>query len=224
MNATTFPLPVTSDPEDVSLALETAHALWKKLDYAEAVRWLRRAALAAGESGDDLRGVRLATAAADISAELSASGHAPSTSSTLREPRFGPPPLPSRTTSSAPPSAVAPSRPKPPSPPAEIEPEPVLKSDPAILPEVDPDETAVVGFSPPLTPLPPPSVFPSSQVGTSSPSGGPVSGLRAFRVSVQRSPDGALTVRSLPDGDKLPAGAREAILVFSGSTRGNNGR
>src|SRR3954465_5707667 len=35
MRATSFPLPVTSDAEDVALALETAQALWKNLDYAE---------------------------------------------------------------------------------------------------------------------------------------------------------------------------------------------
>src|SRR4051812_21467975 len=71
MRGTNFPVAITSDPEDVAVALETAQALWRKLDYQEAVRWLRRAALAAEESGDDLRGVRLAAAAADLTTELS---------------------------------------------------------------------------------------------------------------------------------------------------------
>src|SRR5436189_28525 len=55
MRATSVPLPVSSDPEDVAIALETAQALWKKLDYAEAVRWLRRAALAAVPSSSLVR-------------------------------------------------------------------------------------------------------------------------------------------------------------------------
>jgi hypothetical protein len=287
MMAITFPLPVTSDPEDVALALKTAQALWKMLDYTEAVRWLRRAALAAEESGDDLRGVRLAAAAADISTELSAGTREPSHDSAAPargepgaeassrnssappvafwRPGFGPPPLPTRARSSAPPAAAQLRR-EPPPPPAEIEPEPVLEPEPAIVPEMnpeEPEETTSVGFNPLLTPPPPPpsvipalpvipvpssvspafpatpatsssippplagssrvsSFFPSSQTGTSSPAGGRVDGLRAFRVSVQRSPDGALTVRSLRDGDKPPAGAREAMLVFSGSTRTTN--
>jgi hypothetical protein len=363
MRATTFPLPLMSDPEDVALALETAQAFWKNLKYAEAVRWLRRAALAAEESGDDLRVVRLAAAAADISAELLAGGepshaseapapHGPRAEATssqygnpppvsqratvpssppnpldashadpateddavsFQPPRFqrpSPPPLPTRpeppplpTRPEPPPLLTRPERPPVPTherssatpsasaesplnlrpPPAEIEPEPVLERGPAILREVDPhdvEETTAVGFGgpalaspptgvspaspvaptgispaspvaptvspaspvtppivPPIAETPatssvdppspdgsskPPSFFPSSQVGTSSPGTGRVDGLRAHRVSVQRSSDGTLTVRPLRDSEQVPAGAREAILVFSGSTRAAN--
>jgi len=321
MRATTFPLPLMSDPEDVALALETAQAFWKNLKYAEAVRWLRRAALAAEESGDDLRVVRLAAAAADISAELLAGGEpspgseAPVASNAdrateedavsfqspaARFQRPSPPPLPIRPsppplpirpspppllirpespplptheTSSATPSASAESPPNLRPSPVEIEPEPVLERGPAILREVDPhdvEETTAVGYggpalappsptgvspappvpptvsaSSPVTPpsVPPvaetpaaspddapspdgsskpPSFFPSGQVGTSSAAVGRADGLRAYRVSVQRSSDGTLTVRSLRDSEQVPAGGREAILVFSGSTRTAN--
>src|SRR3954468_7006640 len=107
MRASSVPLPVSSDAEDVAIALETAQALWKKLDYAEAVRWVRRAALAAEESGDDLRGVRLAASAADITTELSMSGSATPNPSSVAPP-VRPSPLPPKPpVSSRPPSAPA---------------------------------------------------------------------------------------------------------------------
>src|SRR3954466_5342719 len=104
MRGTNFPVAITSDPEDVAIALETAQALWKKLDYAEAVRWLRRAALAAEESGDDLRGVRLAAAAADITTELSMSGSTTPNPSSVAPPVRPSPSTPKPPVSSRPPS------------------------------------------------------------------------------------------------------------------------
>jgi hypothetical protein len=61
-----FPEPEADDADDVVLSLETAGALWKKGDAHEAIRWLRRAAEAAEEAGNDLRAVALARAAADL--------------------------------------------------------------------------------------------------------------------------------------------------------------
>jgi len=71
----------------------------------------------------------------------------------------------------------------------------------------------------PVSSRPPPgltSSFPPADAGERG-AGARAEGLRAYRVSVQRSSDGALTVRSLRDGEKVPAGSREAILVFSGT-------
>lgn len=65
-----LPAIADNDGDDVALALQTAHALWRRADQHEAVRWLRRAAAAASENGDDLRSVALATAAADLTSEL----------------------------------------------------------------------------------------------------------------------------------------------------------
>jgi hypothetical protein len=66
MNQMNFPASEPNDSDDVALALETAEALWNKGDPSEAVRWLRRAAEAAGDSGDDLRAVVLAKAVAEL--------------------------------------------------------------------------------------------------------------------------------------------------------------
>jgi hypothetical protein len=93
-----FPAPSASDAESVSLALETASALWGKGDVREALRWLRRAAETAGALGDDLRAVGLARAAAELMAELQI------------PPSIPPPGLP-RPEPSAPYSAPAPTQP-----------------------------------------------------------------------------------------------------------------
>ena len=66
MNQMNFPATEPNDSDDVALALETAEALWNKGDPSEAMRWLRRAAEAAGDSGDDLRAVVLAKAVAEL--------------------------------------------------------------------------------------------------------------------------------------------------------------
>ncbi len=92
-----FPAPSANDAEPVSLALETASALWGKGDVREALRWLRRAAETAGALGDDLRAVGLARAAAELTAELQI------------PPSIPPPGLPRE--ASAPFSAPAPTQP-----------------------------------------------------------------------------------------------------------------
>lgn len=84
MNQMNFPASEPNDSDDVSLALETAEALWNRGDPNEALRWLRRAAEAAGDSGDDMRAVVLAKAVAELNA--SGSESAPK--------QVKPPPLP----------------------------------------------------------------------------------------------------------------------------------
>ncbi len=58
------------DPEPVAVAIETARALFRTGEHAEALRWLRRAAERAEESGDDVRALNLARSAADLSTAL----------------------------------------------------------------------------------------------------------------------------------------------------------
>jgi hypothetical protein len=58
------------DPEPVAVAIETARALFRSGERLDALRWLRRAAERAEESGDDLRAVHLARSAADLSTVL----------------------------------------------------------------------------------------------------------------------------------------------------------
>lgn len=59
------------------MALETARALWAKGQGLESVRWIQRAAENAESSGDDLRAVSLARAAADLRAEMSIGSEPP---------------------------------------------------------------------------------------------------------------------------------------------------
>jgi hypothetical protein len=66
MTETNFPAPLANDADDVVIALKSARSLWESTDYAEAARWLRRAAAAAQEAGDDDRALELAKLASDV--------------------------------------------------------------------------------------------------------------------------------------------------------------
>ncbi|MEO6418810.1 MAG: hypothetical protein ABIP39_05355, partial [Polyangiaceae bacterium] len=65
-----IPLPAPNDHEDVSWALSTAEATWKRGERADALKWLRRAAEAASEAEDDDRALALAKAAAELASDL----------------------------------------------------------------------------------------------------------------------------------------------------------
>jgi len=72
-----LPRAESSDAAEVALALETARALWSNGQGLESVRWIQRAAENAESSGDDLRAVTLARAAADLRAEVSIGSEPP---------------------------------------------------------------------------------------------------------------------------------------------------
>ncbi|HEY4013350.1 MAG TPA: hypothetical protein VGM06_08430 [Polyangiaceae bacterium] len=55
-----------TDTEDVTWALQTAEALWKRNERVDALVWLRRAAQAAGETEHDNRALELAQGAAEL--------------------------------------------------------------------------------------------------------------------------------------------------------------
>jgi hypothetical protein len=77
MTDTKFPAPLANDPDDVIVALKSARSLFDAADYPEAARWLRKAASAAEEAGDDQRALDLAKRAGDVestSAALAAPG------------------------------------------------------------------------------------------------------------------------------------------------------
>lgn len=69
-----LPSPRDGDPEDVSWALQTAEALWKRGEYADAVSWIRKAANAAADAEVDDRVIELAKAAAELSSIIQAFG------------------------------------------------------------------------------------------------------------------------------------------------------
>jgi hypothetical protein len=62
----TFPAILPTDSDDVVLALKSARSLWDAADYAQATRWLRKAATAAEEAGNDQRSLDLAKKASDV--------------------------------------------------------------------------------------------------------------------------------------------------------------
>ncbi|MEN9580701.1 MAG: hypothetical protein RJA70_3710 [Pseudomonadota bacterium] len=64
--STGIPAAVPSDTQDVRAALLTATQLWRGGDFADALRWLRRAAESAADGNDDQRSLELARAAADL--------------------------------------------------------------------------------------------------------------------------------------------------------------
>ena len=72
-----LPRAEASDAAEVALALETARALWSNGQSLESVRWIQRAAENAESTGDDLRAVSLARAAADLRAEVSVGSEPP---------------------------------------------------------------------------------------------------------------------------------------------------
>ena len=65
-----IPGPRDNDADDVSLALEVAQSQWARGDYAETLKWLKKAVDAAFEADDDARGMELSKIAAEVKAEL----------------------------------------------------------------------------------------------------------------------------------------------------------
>jgi hypothetical protein len=61
-----IPPTLETDSEDVTWALQTADALWKREEQVDAVVWLRRAAQAASDAEDDDRAIVLANKAAEL--------------------------------------------------------------------------------------------------------------------------------------------------------------
>ena len=83
MTDTKFPATLPNDTDDVVVALQSARSLWDASDYSEAARWLRKAASAAQEAGDDDRALELAKLAGDIE-----SAPAPATNASSGEPAY----------------------------------------------------------------------------------------------------------------------------------------
>lgn len=206
-----FPGPEPGDPEDVAWTLQTAGAMWARGEAHEAVRWLRRAAEAAEEGGNDLRAVTLARAAADLTTALEL------------PPSIPPPPSPDET-SRMPPLPLS----RPDHPPIQ----PVDDADGAwgesdytvpgmsamdASPARPPLPRSRPNHPPPSRPAPssgaahpPPSVRPST-----APAASAIRQRQALRVAVEPSSTekNLLLVRPLAEDEPVPAGAHEAILT-----------
>lgn len=90
-----MPLPDVdpADSSDTRWALQTAQTLWGSGEQREALQWVRRAAEAAAESGQDDRALALAKAGAELRAHLEI-------------PRTMPPPPPAAKISDIPPPSL----------------------------------------------------------------------------------------------------------------------
>jgi hypothetical protein len=268
-----IPSPQPGDSDDVELALETAQRMYRTGDNAEALKWLRRAANAAEEAGDDMRQLQLARLAADLAAVVNApvqvmtsapsvapnakASGSPSGAPPSRLPQpptkqapqappgrgSSPPPAPSTkisvapatahspvTTSGGPPPLPSKSRPAPPSATpthaaSDSQPPPRAET-----PSVTAPKAAAVSIKPKA----PESAVPTAAVPSARPGAAFSVGQRttaastagAFidmggahgtvRVSVRISArdENLYIVRPLAQGQRPPAGAREAQLVF----------
>jgi len=76
-----IPPALDTDTEDVTWALQTAEALWKRNERVDALVWLRRAAQAAGEAEHDDRALQLANDGAELAEWLA--GHPQPTGASL---------------------------------------------------------------------------------------------------------------------------------------------
>ncbi len=177
-----------NDAAEVALALETARALWSQGHGLESVRWIQRAAENAESSGDDLRAVSLARAAADLRAEV---GVKAEPVGALNEAAALTPydDFSEKTIVDSPATAVV---------------RHSLQSSVQIGELVPTPESSQVVASPvPLIAVPAPAAA------------RPIAEHQALRVAVLRQ-DGAereLTLRVLADNELAPAGSTEALLV-----------
>jgi hypothetical protein len=221
---TAFPSAEPTDPEDVAWTLQTAGTMWARGDSHEAVRWLRRAAEAAGDAGDDLRAVVLARAAADLSVELELPPSIPPPSvapdQTHRMAPFERAPItpmddaetahdhtiPDGPAMEAPHSSPARRPPPPPSSRSTPSASPApLRSSPSVAPSSASSPSAAQRSSP-MAARSSPSTAPGAMAYRQR---------QALRVAVVPSPDekNLLLVRPLADDEPLPEGAHEALLT-----------
>lgn len=190
-----------SDPEPVAVAIETARALFRTGEHLDALRWLRRAAERAEESGDDVRAVHLAHKAADLSTALQS---APAPKSVRRHDE-----------------AVALAAYD------DFSDKTVVDATLPLVREALQTNVQITDMpasserSPHSVTMPSPSSNESSESRVTSAEATPVSEVAmpavrsALRVAVTRDPasPGTWLVRPLAEGSEVPAGCEEALLI-----------
>lgn len=123
-----YPEALESDPDGVSTALEVGSTFWLRGDYADAVKWLRKAVDAAFDEGADERGLELSKAAALLATTVPTTPAPPPPTSVPAPVEPAPMPEPvAQVSAPAPAPAVPPAVPSVPAP---------LPSVPAPLPSV----------------------------------------------------------------------------------------
>lgn len=195
------PEPLAEDSAELSEALAVARTQLDRGDFADAARWVRRAAEAADQAGRIARVATLARAAADLASIVHSRPTIPA-------------PVSSQTRVVAPaPISVAPPPASTPSGFVLAAPSNVGRSvTPPPLPSMRVKKPTLLGASPSGTMVRPPPVRPV-RVTPPPPAAGNEERIRvSVRVSV-RDP-ALLVVRPLDEGAAVPPGAREAYLVM----------
>ncbi|HZO13644.1 MAG TPA: hypothetical protein VFB62_10305 [Polyangiaceae bacterium] len=219
-----FPNAQESDSDDVRWALETALTMWNQGDKQEALKWLRRAAESAEQSGDDMRSLMLAKARAELHSlvehDESETGPTPLASPVSLGTPMPPASTPPGGRTSSRPGSGAPAQSSPPG--GHI-------SRPPSRPAPPPKRVSTAGMPSARTPLggPPPSgrgdeesrqtLINANRAPLPQPSmtRGPMDERRAIRVAVQpvEGQPGVFLTRPLRPGERPAPGASEAILV-----------
>jgi hypothetical protein len=230
------PEPISSDPDDVRLALETAQAFQAMGDNDETIEWLERAAERADEAGQRQRALMLVLATAQFA---NGSAPAPRLASTpssvppshMRRREFAKPPATKLPPCPAPVGAGSSSLPPPPRtssllppPPRTLSllPPPPRKSLPPLTRKPSLPPAPMLSAPPPASLLPDPS-SPKGPPRMSAPPkrSSPPARANTIRVAISGWVPGAgpLTIERLDEGQALPAGAKEATLMLSDDER-----
>jgi hypothetical protein len=182
-----LPRTEAGDAQEVALALETARALWTKGQGLESVRWIQRAAENAESSGDDLRAVSLARAAADLRAEVSVGSEPPGAMNEA--------------------AALTPYD--------DFSEQTIVDSPATSLARAALQSGVQIAEAPPAPAKVPVVVVPAPAVETRAPSASRVAPHQAVRVAVVSSDATTreISLRVLGDGESAPPGSTEALLV-----------
>jgi len=218
------PEPQPNDPEDLTTALETAAIFSAQGDVREAVRWVRRAAELAGDSGDDMRALTLARAVADLGESMApkppAASAAPAAEPAKAEeaPPPPPPPLPGRAVTTSGDRITNPGPGpdlSPPAPPVEAAPAAVPSGPRSVPPPATHDEGWSASDSEPETPRPTNGAAqevaapaPAAFVAAPAPAV-PVAAAPAVEVPVPAAP----AVAPAPVAAPVPAAAPAALTA-----------
>jgi hypothetical protein len=147
-SALTVPEPLSDDGDEITTALETAAIFNAQGDVREAVRWVRKAAEAAGDAGNDTRALALARAVADLNVGASMAPSSPPASA---------PAVPvNPSVQTVPTSSATGTNPGMPAPQATLLNHPALNGNGSVRPSpvVRVEASAAEGAPPPPPPLP----------------------------------------------------------------------
>jgi hypothetical protein len=223
-----MPGPMSSDPEDVRLALEAARAFQEMGEIEDAVEWLERAAERAAQADQHERAVVLLEAIAQLSnrrAPRPRLASAPSLPRSDLRDRGSVRPSPAKLPPCPPPLYSGVSTLRPPARTSSLLPPPPRKSLPPPVGKSTLPPVPMLSLRPPSAPNSSPKGPPRASVppkrSSRAPASPAVSSQKTVRVAIAGLvPElGAFTIEQLSKGEPLPAGTMEATLTLSDDER-----